>query len=133
MRVIAPLVAALLLAAGPFARGAEDASRAGDVSPEPATLHCLAVRWPVVGDADEDAAVAVRFRAKGESDWHDAYPLFRTRPDPHAANATPAARVAGGWMFAGSIVGLTPLTEYEVKLALKDPDGGDAERTLSMS
>jgi hypothetical protein len=35
-------------------------------------------------------------------------------------------------MFAGSIVDLEPGTTYDVKLALKDPDGGEAEETVTM-
>ena len=38
----------------------------------------------------------------------------------------------GGWLFAGSIVELAPDAEYEVRLTLRDPDGGDAERLLRL-
>ena len=34
-------------------------------------------------------------------------------------------------LFAGSILDLEPGTEYEVKLTLKDPDGGNAEKILT--
>jgi hypothetical protein len=47
----------LLLALGACAHGlavgapaAEDTSTPGEIQQEPATLHCLAVRWPVKGD-----------------------------------------------------------------------------------
>lgn len=111
---------------------AQDASAPGEVQPEPATLHCLAVRWPIVGDANTNAVVEVRYRRKGDATWKEAFPLIRCVPDPHPENQTPAVRVPGGRLFAGSIVNLAPDTEYEVKLNLKDPDGGDAERTLTM-
>ena len=107
---------------------AEDASAPGEVAPEPATLHSLAVRWPVRGDANANATVAVEFRAVGEPRWRPGYPLFR----PYPERQSPELRVAGGWLFAGSIVDLTPDTEYEVRLTLRDPDGGDAERQIRL-
>src|SRR5829696_260272 len=132
MNKTACFVIAALSIVNASARAADDASAPGDVLAEPSTLHCLAVRWPIKGDANENATIAVAFRKKGAAEWREGYPLFRTRPDPHAENKTPAVRVPGGWMFAGSVVDLEPLTEYELKLTLKDPDGGDAERTLSL-
>ena len=106
----------------------EDASVPGEVAPEPSTLHALAVRWPVRGDANANAVVDVVYRAVGEPVWHAAYPLFRPRPE----HQSPELRVPGGWLFAGSIVGLTPDTEYDVRLTLRDPDGGGAERLLRL-
>jgi len=119
---------------GRLARAADApaASTAGEILVEPSTLHCVAVRWPITGDANENATIQVHYRKAGDAQWKPAYPLFRTRPDPHPENKTPAVRVPGGWMFAGSVVALAPQTDYEVKLALKDPDGGDAERTVAM-
>jgi len=111
--------------------GPGDASSPGQVHLEPATLHCVSVRWPVIGDVNTDAAVAVRYRKRGQAAWREGYPLLRTRPNPHPENRSKVHTVPGGWMFAGSIVGLTPATAYEVKLHLTDPDGGDAERTLA--
>jgi hypothetical protein len=105
-----------------------NASAPGDVTGEPATLHSLAVRWPVRGDANLNATVAVEYRATGAPAWRAGYPLFRPRPEHQSADL----RVSGGWLFAGSIVGLTPDTEYEVRLTLRDPDGGDAERLLRL-
>jgi hypothetical protein len=106
----------------------EDASAPGDVVPEPATLHSLAVRWPVRGDANANASVAVEYRPAGETRWRAGYPLFR----PHPERQSPELRVPGGWLFTGSIVDLTPDTEYEVRLALRDPDGGDVDRLLRL-
>jgi len=111
---------------------AEDASQPGEVLAEPATLHCLAVRWPLKGDANENAVIEVQYRRTGDREWRRGFPLVRTFADPHPQNPTPAVRVAGGRMFAGSIVDLAPATAYEVKLALHDPDGGSVEKTLAM-
>jgi len=119
-------VSGLLPAAAALA--GQNASQPGEVRHEPATLHCLAVRWPVKGDANRNAAVAVRYRKIGAAKWKQGYPLFRPHPD----KMSPENRVAGGWLFAGSIVNLNPDTRYEVKLALKDSDGGDAVKALKM-
>ena len=103
-------------------------STPGEVTVEPATLHSLGVRWPVRGDANADAEVRVAYRRPGEGEWRPALSLFRVHP----SRQREAARVPGGWLFAGSIVGLAADTEYEVRLALADPDGGGEERVLAL-
>lgn len=109
-----------------------DSSEPGKVLKYPSTLHCLGVHWEVKGDKNENAVVEVAFRQKGKPDWRKAMPLVRGRPDRGPGNHTPFHNVKNGWLFAGSIVDLLPDTEYEVKLMLKDPDGGKAEKRLSM-
>jgi hypothetical protein len=103
-------------------------SEAGDILPEPATFHSLAARWVVKGDSNRDASVSVRYRADTETEWNQAFPLFRT----NSSKVIPENRVSGGWLFAGSIVNLKSNTEYEIELSLVDPDGGDIRRTLRM-
>ena len=141
-RVLARLLAACLCAAGCGSGAAttpvaappapslrpEDASVPGEVAAEPSTLRSLAVRWPVRGDANANATVGVEYRPVGEARWRPGYPLFR----PYPEHQSPALRVAGGWLFAGSIVDLTPDTEYEARVTLRDPDGGGAERILRL-
>ena len=130
-------LATVLVAAASASAGQDvpkpEASRPGEVAPELPTLRCLAVRWPILGDANRNAAVEVGYRKAGETKWRRGYPLLRCLPDPHPGNRTPLVRVRGGWMFAGSIVDLRPQTAYEVRLRLTDPDGGGAERTLKMA
>ncbi len=107
---------------------ADNVSRPGEPVAEPATFVSLGVRWPVVGDANADAAITVHYRRRGEAAWREAMPLFRTDPE----SVSDENRVPGGWLFAGSIVDLVPDTEYEVALALTDPDGGNTQRALVM-
>jgi len=129
---LVPLIVPLLLGAAL----AQEIAEPGKVRAEPSTFHCLAVRWPVKGDLDQDATVAVRYRRlvahqAGDPNapkWREAMPLFR----PYPAKMSRENRVPGGSLFAGSIVGLTPGTDYEVALSLTDPDGGSATRTLTM-
>ena len=141
MRIPFPLLMLVIAALPAWVRAGSDASTAQEVQPEPATLHCLAVRWPVLGDDNLNAVVEVACRKQGASAWKQGFPLFRTTRTVTNAqrgqwgftkgNLTPA-RVPGGQLFAGSIVDLEPETEYEVKLALKDPDGGDSEKVLTL-
>jgi hypothetical protein len=114
--------------AAPTVSAAHDAADPGDVEPEPPTLRSLGVRWPVRGDANRNAMIEVRYRRTGDVEWRAALPLFRTDP----AKVSAENRVAGGWLFAGSIVDVAADTDYEVGLSLADPDGGGVERMLRM-
>ena len=87
------------------------------------TLEHLAIEWRIDGDDDSDGVVTIRYRGAGEA-WRAGMPLRRV----------PAGTVEGfAWpnKHAGSLFGLEPGTEYEVELALMDPDGGCEVRTLS--
>lgn len=98
------------------------------ITPEPATPTALAIRWPVYGDKNGNATIAVAYRRAGTSSWSSALPLFRT----HNESLSPENRVAGGHLFAGSVVDLAADTAYEIRLTLQDPDGGAAQRILAM-
>ncbi|HUT01838.1 MAG TPA: hypothetical protein VM031_05250, partial [Phycisphaerae bacterium] len=109
--VIGALANALALGA----RAGQDASTPGQIQQEPSTLHCLAVRWPVKGDDNANAAIGVQYRKAGDGAWKQGFPLFRTirsatREQRGQWNfrGIPADRLPGGWIFAGSIVGLDP-------------------------
>jgi hypothetical protein len=128
-RVIWGATAALLIGAAPLqAQGNIDGVRPGAVQAEPSTLNSLGVRWPVVGDRNLNAAIAVAYRKAGEEPWAEGYPLFRTYND----RVSPENAVADGHLFAGSIVDLIPDTEYEIRLSLSDPDGGSTTQTLKL-
>lgn len=86
------------------------------------------MRWPVFGDANGNARVEVAYRPAGRSGWSRALPLFRT----HNEKLSPENRVAGGRLFAGSVVDLAPDTDYEIELRLRDPDGGARTERLAM-
>ncbi|PCJ57077.1 MAG: hypothetical protein COA79_17255 [Planctomycetota bacterium] len=112
---------------------ADNATKSGgNVFKETPTIHCLGVRWAILGDANKNATIHVNYRKKGKQEWLKGYPLFRTRPNPHNSNRSRIHTVKGGWMFAGSILGLEEDTEYEVKLRLEDPDGGKVSKQLTM-
>jgi len=126
-RKLAALAVLLLVGANACARAAE-AARGGTLTPEPATPSALAVRWAIRGDSNANATVAVAYRRKGDEHWRDGYPLFRTYPD----RVSPDNLVKDGWLFAGSVIDLDPGTDYELRLALADPDGGNETRRLTL-
>jgi hypothetical protein len=75
------------------------------------TIYSIGLEWDVVNDADHDAAAAVKYRVSGTSVWQSALPLVRI--DYNGSN-----------MLAGSLLSLTPDTEYVVRVSVSDPDGG---------
>lgn len=103
-------------------------SEPGEPEFEPSTFHSIGVRWPVRGDANANAWIAVQYIKRGDAEWKEAFPLLRTNPEAILAEN----RVAGGWLFAGSIVDLSPDTEYAVALSLKDPDGAETRRIVTI-
>ncbi len=117
------LLSAILLAVLP-AR-ADDTLHPGDPALDRPTLTALGVRLPITGDDNYNAAVSVRYREAGTSDWRDALPLFRVHPD-----------VVAGWKvephFAGSIFDLRPATTYEIELHALDPDG-EVDQTFTLT
>ena len=106
----------LLLTTG--VRGqAQNAVAAGEFIVEPSTLICLGFEWDITGDDNRNAAVDVQYRAVGETAWNTALPLLRQGGERiNRAPFTVPPR------FAGSILDLTPDTEYEVQLTMRDPD-----------
>ena len=98
------------------------------VEAEPPTLHSLGIRWPVLGDANANAGIRVEYRAQAATGWQQAMPLHRVSPEHQSEEL----RVAGGWLFAGSIVDLDPGTAYVIRLTLADPDGGDTHSVLTL-
>jgi len=91
------------------------------------TLHSIGILWPVRGDDNGDAAVAVFYRQNGSDAWREAYPLFWIHPERQPEQH----HVSGGRLFAGSIVGLQPGTTYDVRLVLTDPDGETITENLT--
>lgn len=106
---------------------ADNATVAGEIRVESSTHLCIGLEWPITGDANRNGKVEVRYRLAGAEEWKQAMPLHRIGDER-------TDRARGGWpvphMHAGSILDLTPGQEYEIHLALTDPDGGGTERTI---
>ena len=111
-----------------------------------ATLRCLGVTWRIQGDSNENCRVKVAYRQPGDPDWRPALDLLRVENSGHDGHIMDEAvipksirhkriwrwskPVPYGNLLAGSILYLTPDTDYEVRLQLEDPDGGAAEKLL---
>ena len=59
------------------AASGDDRVTAGAASVEPPTLISLGVDWPIEGDDNRNASVAVEYQAVGEASWRQALPLLR--------------------------------------------------------
>jgi hypothetical protein len=106
-----------------------DESAPGELIEETPTLKCLGVRWLIGGDGNANARIAVAYRQVGSSTWRPGLDLFRVEA---AAVREPNRLPSGQTLFAGSVFDLKENTDYEVKLSLTDPDGGDTERIRQM-
>ena len=105
---------------------AADAVTAGELRAPYPTLENLSLEWAITGDDDGDAIAEVRFRKAGEAEFRRALDLVRV----------PAGENEGfAWAnkLSGSVFGLEPGTTYEIEVALHDPDGGDANESLSVA
>ncbi|MFQ5809331.1 MAG: right-handed parallel beta-helix repeat-containing protein, partial [Armatimonadota bacterium] len=108
------------------APGGNNATAPGEVIVEEPTLLCLGLEWHIEGDDNRNCRVALAYRKRGEAGWREAMPLLRVENRIH-----PTYEVHPGNLLAGSVFNLTPETEYEVRLRLSDPDGGEAERIVT--
>lgn len=82
-------------------------------------FHAAGIEVEVAGDDDGDAAVALEWRRAGAPAFRPAQPLVRVAPD----------------RFLGSLFGLAPGWEIEVRVTLTDPDGvtGPAAATAAFA
>ena len=109
----------------------QNATQAGPFVVEHPTLRNLGFEWPITGDVNRNAAVAVRYRTVGEPNWKPALPLVRIggeniyRRVEHLDYTVPDA-------FAGSILNLQPGVEYECEFRLSDPDGTTGQTTQTV-
>lgn len=105
---------------------AQNSTQAGKFVVEHPTLLNLGFEWPITGDANRNATVAVQFRAVGETAWRPALPLLRIGGENiYRRRENLDYTVPDG--FAGSILNLKPGTEYECQFKLTDLDGATGE------
>ena len=99
---------------------------------EAPTEQCLGFRWYIEGDSNRNAYVLISYRKKGETEWVSALPMLRVH---HEIVGMPSRNPwRAGNLFAGSIMFLDPGTAYEVRLEMKDPDGGaPSPKTVDVS
>lgn len=119
-----PLRAVVLLAFATFPFVASAQSVTDPVTPDRlrtySTIYSIGIEWDILNDTNHDAAASVDYRVAGTSTWSAALPLVRV--DDGVVN-----RLAGSVMF------LHPATHYQVRVSLRDPDGGAAVRTVEVT
>jgi hypothetical protein len=101
------------------------------------TYRSLGAYWIIRGDENKNATVSLAYRANDKGEWTDGPDLFRVETGANDKGA-PSEREEhtylpipkGSWLFAGSALMLKPDTRYEMRLTLRDPDGGEAIRYL---
>jgi hypothetical protein len=100
----------------------------GTIEFDPSTINTIGLSLPILaGHQNVNTTVQVSYRRAGAPDWREALPLQRVRTDT-ISRAVPS-HFAIAEQFAGSIFDLEPDTVYEVRLTIKDPDGGTMTRT----
>src|SRR6201999_1076068 len=105
--------------------------KAGELVIDPPTLINLGFEWLIEGDDNRNAQVAVSYRKKGETAWKSAMPLLRLQHE-RVYQGEGVFNVEMPNMFAGSILDLEEDTIYEVRLSLRDPDGGGATKMVTV-
>ncbi len=112
----------------------QDGTVVGEFHVEHPTLENLGFEWSLSGDSNRNATVEVHYRRLGESTWRDGLPLVRIGGENvYRRRENLDYLVPNG--FAGSILGLSPGTEYECRFDLKDPDGvtGNPRREVKVT
>lgn len=128
------LLAALSLTL-PGAVLAADPVIVSDVIVDPPTLCCLGFSVPISGDDNDNATATIEYRQAGTSTWFDGLPLLRVRPELTSGETPPGTYglPVPDTQFAGSLFGLAPATDYDVRLSVSDPDGGDRVQNVAVS
>ncbi len=114
---------------------AVDDIQVGDVMVDAPTVCCLGFSVPVTGDDDYDAVASIEYREAGASAWADGLPLLRVRPELTSGESPPGSYglPVPAAQFAGSLFGLAPQTDYDVRISVIDPDGGNRVQTVTVS
>ena len=126
-QTIARVALALAALSGSRAVLAADDIQVGDVITDSPTICCLGFSVPISGDDDYDAIATIEYREASASTWLNGLPLLRVRPELTSGESSPGAYglPVPAKQFAGSVFGLSPSTDYEVRISVSDPDGGN--------
>ena len=108
-----------------------NAVKAGELVIDPPTLINLGFEWVIKGDDNRNAKVEVSYRRKGDSAWKRGMDLLRLQGE-RVYQGEGVFNVKMPNMFAGSVLDLEEGTAYEVRLSLRDPDGGSASRIVTV-
>jgi hypothetical protein len=132
MRLRTILLAALLASGfAAHAAPAHNGVKADEFFVEPPTLINLGFEWQISGDDNRNARVEVSYRKKGDKAWKTAMPLLRLGGE-RIYQSEGVFNLKTPNMFAGSILDLEENTVYEAHFVMTDPDGGRAEKTVTV-
>jgi hypothetical protein len=126
------LIAVLFLGPITVPGQAQTAIAVGDIVIDPPTISSLGFSVPILGGDDNyNATTDVSYRQGGTANWSPALPFMRIRPETIGSEDPPEnfGLPRPGEQFAGSILNLLPGTQYDVRIAVMDPDGGSRTQT----
>jgi hypothetical protein len=106
-----------------------------DVRVDTPTICCLGFSVPVTGDDNFDAAGTIEYRVAGTATWREGLPLLRVHPEFTSEESPPGSYglPVPERQFAGSLFGLQPETNYDVRISITDPDGGDRTQMINVT
>ncbi len=110
----------------PMIGKSQNGIKTGKFIVEPATLINLGFEWEFAGDNNRNAIVQTSYRVSGTKAWKDALPLLRLGGERVFRKMENLEYIVPD-LFAGSILDLTPDTEYECRFTMTDPDGVEGE------
>ncbi|MBX7136345.1 MAG: hypothetical protein K1X83_00070 [Oligoflexia bacterium] len=106
---------------------AQNAATPGTLEAVIPTLSSAGFAWPITGDDNGNARVTIRYRRVGDAGWSQGLPFMRVEKNTTSLNFNP------GNYISGSLLNLTPATQYEAELTLSDADGGSSIQTKTFS
>src|SRR5437868_8069475 len=110
----------------PFISQSQNSIQPGNFIVEPATLINLGFEWQFTDDSNRNATVQTAYRIAGTKTWKEALPLLRLGGERVFRKVENLDYTVPD-LFAGSILNLTPDTEYECRFTMNDPDGVKGE------
>ncbi|WP_103866522.1 immunoglobulin-like domain-containing protein [Aquimarina sp. I32.4] len=92
------------------------------------TYENIGIVWSITGDNDMDSKLTIEYKASSSSTYLPTYRTMRANP-----NSNIDGSLLGLNHHAGSIVGLTPNTSYDIRLSITDPDGGGKTENITVT
>ncbi len=89
------------------------------------TFHNISILSNIKGDANLNSSFRIEYRPSAGGSWKPGAMPMRVYPKLEVEGEP-----MGGNYWAGSAMFLEPGTEYELKLTLTDPDGGDTTKII---
>ncbi|WP_103069678.1 immunoglobulin-like domain-containing protein [Aquimarina sediminis] len=91
------------------------------------TYENIGIVWAIDGDNNFDSQLTIEYKASNSSTYLPAYRTMRANPNSNVDGSLLSLN-----HHAGSIVGLSPGTSYDIRLTLADPDGGGKTEIITV-